>query len=140
MATRRELIDRALKGVEAWEQRWGAVPASPAAQPDVDVVALLEDYAGRMDATLPFFHPRYAGQMLKPPHPVAVAAYLAAMIVNPNNHALDASQATSPMEVVYSLRSCEPSNVDVSEIAASMGGGGHKRAAGFQLDHILPSD
>jgi glutamate/tyrosine decarboxylase-like PLP-dependent enzyme len=52
-----------------------------------------------MDATLPFFHPRYAGQMLKPPHPVAVASYLAAMIVNPNNHALDASQATSPMEV-----------------------------------------
>ncbi|MGW7532338.1 pyridoxal phosphate-dependent decarboxylase family protein [Amycolatopsis sp. NPDC054798] len=52
-----------------------------------------------MDASFPFFHPRYAGQMLKPPHPVAVAAYLAAMVVNPNNHALDASQATSPMEV-----------------------------------------
>ena len=32
-------------------------------------------------------------------HAVAVAGYLAAMIVNPNNHALDASQATSPMEL-----------------------------------------
>ena len=41
----------------------------------------------------PFFHPRYAGQMLKPPHPVAVAAYTAAMLVNPNNHALDAGRA-----------------------------------------------
>jgi glutamate/tyrosine decarboxylase-like PLP-dependent enzyme len=99
MVTRRELIEHALSGVEAWEARWGAVPGAPALAPDVDVVALLEDYAARMDATLPFFHPRYAGQMLKPPHPVAVAAYLAAMIVNPNNHALDASQATSPMEV-----------------------------------------
>jgi glutamate/tyrosine decarboxylase-like PLP-dependent enzyme len=99
VATRRELIDHALKGVEAWEARWGAVPGAPALRADVDVVALLEDYAARMDASLPFFHPRYAGQMLKPPHPVAVAAYLAAMIVNPNNHALDASQATSPMEV-----------------------------------------
>jgi glutamate/tyrosine decarboxylase-like PLP-dependent enzyme len=96
---RRELIDQALKGVEAWEARWGAVPRAASLTPETDVVALLDEYAARMDATLPFFHPRYAGQMLKPPHAVAVAAYLAAMIVNPNNHALDASQATSPMEV-----------------------------------------
>ncbi len=85
--------------MEAWEARWGAVPDAPSLTPAVDVGALLEDYAQRMEAMLPFFHPRYAGQMLKPPHPVAVAAYLAAMIVNPNNHALDASQATSPMEI-----------------------------------------
>ena len=42
-----------------------------------------------MAGNYPFFHPRFAGQMLKPPHPVAVAGYLAAMLVNPNNHALD---------------------------------------------------
>ena len=77
----------------------GPSPDAPALASDVDLVALFDEYAARMDATLPFFHPRYAGQMLKPPHEVAVAAYLAAMIVNPNNHALDASQATSPMEV-----------------------------------------
>ncbi|MYW93655.1 aspartate aminotransferase family protein [Amycolatopsis rubida] len=96
---RRELIDQALRGVEAWERKWGPFTLSPASEPDVDLPALLDDYAARMDASFPFFHPRYAGQMLKPPHPVAVAAYLAAMVVNPNNHALDASQATSPMEV-----------------------------------------
>ena len=95
MATRRDLIEHALKGVEAWERRWGPLPEAPALTPDTDLHALLDDYAARMDATLPFFHPRYAGQMLKPPHPIAVASYLAAMIVNPNNHALDASQATS---------------------------------------------
>jgi glutamate/tyrosine decarboxylase-like PLP-dependent enzyme len=99
MSSRRDLIEHVLKGVEAWEARWGAMPAAPALEPDIDVAALLEAYAQRMDAMLPFFHPRFAGQMLKPPHPVAVAGYLAAMIVNPNNHALDASQATSPMEV-----------------------------------------
>jgi glutamate/tyrosine decarboxylase-like PLP-dependent enzyme len=99
MLNRRELIEHAMRGVEAWEARWGAVPDASAPAPEADVAALLDTYAARMEAMLPFFHPRYAGQMLKPPHPVAVAAYLAAMIVNPNNHALDASQATSPMEV-----------------------------------------
>jgi glutamate/tyrosine decarboxylase-like PLP-dependent enzyme len=46
----------------------------------------------------PFFHPRYAGQMLKPPHPAAVTGYLAAMLINPNNHALDGGPATAQME------------------------------------------
>jgi glutamate/tyrosine decarboxylase-like PLP-dependent enzyme len=36
--------------------------------------------------------------MLKPPHPVAIAAYTAAMSVNTNNHALDGGPATSEME------------------------------------------
>src|SRR3954453_20088897 len=98
MVNRRELIEHAMRGVEAWEARWGAVPEAPVLVPETDVAALLETYAARMDAMLPFFHPRYAGQMIKPPHAVAVAAYLAAMIVNPNNHALGASQGRSPME------------------------------------------
>src|SRR5918997_335791 len=94
-AARRTLIDRVLSGVEAWESRWGPLPDTHL--PD-GLDGLLDEYAARMDATLPFFHPRYAGQMLKAPPPVAGAGSLAAMIVNPNNHALDASQATSPME------------------------------------------
>lgn len=36
--------------------------------------------------------------MLKPPRPVAAAAYLAAMLINPNNHALDGGPATSELE------------------------------------------
>lgn len=94
-ADRRALIDRVLGGVEDWEARWGT--AADTHLPD-GIETLLDEYAARMYANLPFYHPRYAGQMLKAPHPVAVAGYLAAMIVNPNNHALDASQATSPME------------------------------------------
>ena len=36
--------------------------------------------------------------MLKPPHPVARLAYALAMYINPNNHALDGSKVSSPME------------------------------------------
>ena len=52
-----------------------------------------------MGTNYPFHHPRYAGQMLKPPHPVAIAAYTAALHANTNNHALDGGPATSAMEV-----------------------------------------
>ncbi len=56
------------------------------------------ELAGRLTDNYPFFHPAYAGQMLKPPHPAAVAGYLAAMLINPNNHALDGGPATAAME------------------------------------------
>src|SRR5207249_1702406 len=52
----------------------------------------------RLIDNFPYFHPLYAGQMLKPPHPVARAAYALATWVNPNNHALDGGRASSAME------------------------------------------
>src|ERR1700730_14670170 len=54
--------------------------------------------AERLRAKYPYFAPLYAGQMLKPPHPVARLAYALAMWINPNNHALDGGRATSAME------------------------------------------
>ncbi|MCU1240618.1 MAG: PLP-dependent enzyme glutamate decarboxylase [Candidatus Acidoferrum typicum] len=54
--------------------------------------------AERLHDNYPYFHPLYAGQMLKPPHPVARLAYALAMWINPNNHALDGGRATSAME------------------------------------------
>ena len=54
--------------------------------------------AERLRDNYPYFHPLYAGQMLKPPHPVAQLAYSLAMTINPNNHALDGGRATSAME------------------------------------------
>ncbi|MFO8056611.1 MAG: aminotransferase class I/II-fold pyridoxal phosphate-dependent enzyme, partial [bacterium] len=42
--------------------------------------------------------PYYAGQMIKPPHPVARAAYMLSMWINPNNHALDGGPASSRLE------------------------------------------
>jgi glutamate/tyrosine decarboxylase-like PLP-dependent enzyme len=60
--------------------------------------AAFAEFTERLADNYPFFHPRYAGQMLKPPHPAAVAGYLAAMLINPNNHALDGGPATARME------------------------------------------
>jgi glutamate/tyrosine decarboxylase-like PLP-dependent enzyme len=61
--------------------------------------AVLRQVTERMADNYPYFHPLYAGQMLKPPHPIARAAYALAMAINPNNHALDGGRASSRMEV-----------------------------------------
>lgn len=59
---------------------------------------VLQEVSERMLDNFPYFHPLYAGQMLKPPHPVARLAYMLAMFINPNNHALDGGRASSQME------------------------------------------
>lgn len=59
---------------------------------------ILEKLEQRLEGNYPFHHPQYAGQMLKPPHPVAWIAYSLAMTINPNNHALDGGPPTSEME------------------------------------------
>ncbi|HEY4816471.1 MAG TPA: aminotransferase class I/II-fold pyridoxal phosphate-dependent enzyme [Candidatus Acidoferrum sp.] len=59
---------------------------------------ILTATAERLHDNYPYFHPLYAGQMLKPPHPIARLAYALAMWINPNNHALDGGRATSAME------------------------------------------
>ena len=68
---------------------------------DVDRNALrtaLLETAERMQDNYPYQHPLYAGQMLKPPHPIARLAYMLAIWINPNNHALDGGRASSAME------------------------------------------
>ena len=72
---------------------------SPAGPVDPAAAAVLAQVAERMADNYPYFHPLYAGQMLKPPHPIARAAYAMAMGINPNNHALDGGRASSKMEV-----------------------------------------
>lgn len=62
------------------------------------IAEALRATAERLHDNYPYFHPLYAGQMLKPPHPVARLAYALAMWINPNNHALDGGRATSAME------------------------------------------
>ena len=89
----------ALDAVREWEASWG--PYAPHASlelTDVQVGEAVAAYAERLRGNYPFFHPRYAGQMLKPPHPAAVVGYLAAMRINPNNHALDGGPPTAEME------------------------------------------
>lgn len=62
------------------------------------VRAVLNETANRLQDNFPYPHPLYAGQMLKPPHPVARLAYMLALYLNPNNHALDGGRASSAME------------------------------------------
>jgi tyrosine decarboxylase / aspartate 1-decarboxylase len=61
--------------------------------------SVLAQLTERLADNYPYFHPLYAGQMLKPPHPVARAAYALAMWINPNNHALDGGRASSRLEI-----------------------------------------
>jgi len=65
---------------------------------DEQFASAFSTFTERLRENYPFFHPSYAGQMLKPPHPAAVVGYLTAMLVNPNNHALDGGPATARME------------------------------------------
>src|SRR5512143_4156139 len=68
------------------------VPAAEGIEP------VLTEVADRLHDDFPYFHPLYAGQMLKPPHPVARLAYALSLWINPNNHALDGGRASSRME------------------------------------------
>jgi len=64
--------------------------------PELERVLL--ETADRLRDNYPYFHPLYAGQMLKPPHRIARLAYALAQWINPNNHALDGGRASSAME------------------------------------------
>jgi tyrosine decarboxylase/aspartate 1-decarboxylase len=91
------------RATELLEAEFAALPAfEPAPEPGIDSAAMaqvLEATAHRLADNYPYFHPLYAGQMLKPPHPVARAAYALAMTVNPNNHARDGGRASSELEI-----------------------------------------
>ena len=90
------ILARALEKLES-----GFTDLPPYETPLVDaerMEAVLLEAAERMQDNYPYFHPLYAGQMLKPPHPVARAAYMLSLWINPNNHALDGGRASSQME------------------------------------------
>jgi tyrosine decarboxylase / aspartate 1-decarboxylase len=81
------------------DEGFAGLPEPALAPPGMERAAtVLAETAERLRDNYPYFHPLYAGQMLKPPHPVARAAYALAMRLNPNNHALDGGRASSRME------------------------------------------
>ncbi len=91
-----QILLEALKKLDAG---FTALPEFDARVPAANRVAeTLVATAERLQDNYPYFHPLYAGQMLKPPHPVARLAYALAQWINPNNHALDGGRATSAME------------------------------------------
>jgi len=95
------VLDLLARAEEVLEREFGELPPHEA-EPGTSIAEMarvLEETAHRLGDNYPYFHPLYAGQMLKPPHPVARAAYALAMKINPNNHALDGGRASSAMEV-----------------------------------------
>ena len=89
------------RATELLEAEFAALPVfSSFPDGDNDAMAqVLAATAQRLGDNYPYFHPLYAGQMLKPPHPLARAAYALAMSINPNNHARDGGRASSAMEI-----------------------------------------
>lgn len=89
-----------LNALDAWRSRWPAfAPDATLELPPETMAGVLAQLAERLQDNFPFHHPLYAGQMLKPPHPLAWAAYAMTMTINPNNHALDGGPATAKMEL-----------------------------------------
>jgi glutamate/tyrosine decarboxylase-like PLP-dependent enzyme len=81
------------------EAGFAALPPATSSPPsEEEMTRVLFEVADRLQDNYPYFHPLYAGQMLKPPHAMARLAYALAMWINPNNHALDGGRASSQME------------------------------------------
>jgi len=94
-----ELAPESLGKLTEMISRWHAYDLDETLQlPQGKVRETLGELIERLRDNYPFFHPSYAGQMLKPPHPIAALAYFLAMQINPNNHALDGGPATAKME------------------------------------------
>ncbi|HHE41583.1 MAG TPA: hypothetical protein ENL12_02925, partial [Dehalococcoidia bacterium] len=73
------------EAIERMEEGFATLPDVSAEYDGERLQSVLLQVATRMQDNYPYFHPQYAGQMLKPPHPVARIAYMLAMWVNPNN-------------------------------------------------------
>ena len=107
-------LDAALKTLEKGFSR---LPEFKTGVQSERLVAVLQSIAQRLQDNFPYPHPLYAGQMLKPPHPVARLAYMLALYINPNNHALDGGRASSAMENLWSVP-CKQASLICSDKAS----------------------
>jgi len=92
-------LPRAVDAIDEWMTQFGTFATHPSTIVDEQRLAhAFDELTTRLQDNFPFGHPRYVGQMLKPPHPAAVLGYVTAMLINPNAHALDGGPATAQME------------------------------------------
>ena len=85
-----------LKQLQEWKDSFGVFTTHPSLIVDDSIIQkTLRSLSERLTGNYPFHHPNYAGQMLKPPHPIAALAYSVTMGLNPNNHALDGGPPSS---------------------------------------------
>lgn len=95
-----EVLKSSLSKLDDWRKSFDDLKKKDASEsPPAEVIhKIISDLETKLEDNYPFHHPQYAGQMLKPPHPVAWLAYTLAMTINPNNHALDGGPPTSALE------------------------------------------
>lgn len=94
-----KLLQQGLQQLREWQATWHAYEADETLRiPADNAQAVITELIERLKDNYPFWHPSYAGQMLKPPHEIASIAYFIAQQINPNNHALDGGPATAKME------------------------------------------
>jgi glutamate/tyrosine decarboxylase-like PLP-dependent enzyme len=91
------LLQNALRRLDTWRSAYGEAKHETA-HDAAEINKILARLEERLQGNYPFHHPQYAGQMLKPPHPVAWLAQALTATINPNNHALDGGPPTSEME------------------------------------------
>src|SRR6202008_3270658 len=95
----KESLEALREALERLDAGFAALRENPVRPPGSERMAeVLARTAAQLQDNYPYFHPLYAGQMLKPPHPVARVSYALAQWINPNNHALDGGRASSAME------------------------------------------
>jgi glutamate/tyrosine decarboxylase-like PLP-dependent enzyme len=94
------LLSDSLRRLAQLQARWPDYdPDETLVVPEARAQAVMNELLERLADNYPFWHPSYAGQMLKPPHEIASLAYFIAQQINPNNHALDGGPATAKMEI-----------------------------------------
>ena len=94
-----DLVGDVVSKMEAQMATFGPFDTHISQKADIEAVrGVLNTLVNKLEDNYPYFHPQYAAQMLKPAHPVAQAAYIAAMMLNPNNHSIDGGRATTYME------------------------------------------
>lgn len=94
------LLPASLNRLAEWQSRWHDYAPDETLNVSADKAnAVLGELLERLQDNYPFWHPSYAGQMLKPPHYIASMAYFLAQQINPNNHALDGGPATAKLEI-----------------------------------------
>lgn len=98
MRLERESLRVLEKALAKVDHGFSSLPDAGAAFDAERAERVMMQVAERLQDNYPYFHPYYAGQMLKPPHPIARMAYMLSLWINPNNHALDGGRASSAME------------------------------------------
>ena len=86
------------KALAKLEEGFEALPELEQSYNFGNIEKVMLQVAESMQNNYPYFHPYYAGQVLKPPHPIARVAYMLSLWINPNNHALDGGLASSNFE------------------------------------------